>query len=116
MKIENFGPINLLELKLQNPFRNFFYKQRRYKLTKFWNKQFDYIDNCIKIYDKESNSTDGFFKWSQLVYQECWMYCKLGEKVNQKELDELSKERGFDIYMENFLKELLVYVNLWKKD
>lgn len=55
------------------------------------------------------------FMWSQLVWQEIGMWIREGKQVNKDEFNWMVKRRGFDNYMENYLKELLKYVSLGKE-
>mgnify|MGYP001614724932 CR=1 FL=1 len=111
MKLENFGPIKLFNLELQNPFRNVIYRYRINKANKKRNKDLNIINSLIV---RNRNVENYEFKWDQLVWQEIWMYCKIGEQVTETELSSLCDQRGFDLTMNIYLTNMLKYIGLGK--
>ena len=55
---------------------------------------------------------DGAWKWSQLVWQEAWMYISLAKQVEPEEFDWLCNRRGFDAMMRKYLEGMLRHVGL----
>lgn len=109
--IQNWGFIKYCQIEFQNPFANLIYKFRLKKTCKYWNDNIEYINTCIKYnQDKENYS----FKWTQLVNQEGFMYCKLGKQVEKRELLELCERRGFTEEMTCFLINWLKYIGIGK--
>ncbi len=88
-----------------------FCSRRLNKAIKKWNKDI----GSIKIYMKLSQKDDPYFYWKQLVWQEIDMYIKLGEQVTKEDFNCLIKRRGFDKYMINYLREMIIYVGLGKE-
>jgi hypothetical protein len=58
---------------------------------------------------------DGAFYWSQLVWQEVWMYISLAVQVDWDEYEALCKRRGFDAMMREYLAAMLIHVGLGRK-
>lgn len=110
--IENYGFIKYLKIEFQNLFRNIIYKYRLKRAIKYWNKNLNFINRCIQ-YNKEKENYS--FKWTQLIYQEGFMYCRIGKQVDRNELLELSKRRGFTEEMLCFLVNWVKYIGLGEK-
>lgn len=113
MKLENFGPFKLLEIQWQNPFRNLIYKYRFNKAIKKRSKDrflFYSLDKNEEIKFPENY----WFKWSQLVEQEIFMYIRLGKQVELKEFYDLCQRRKFYPEQIKYLREIIKYVGLGK--
>lgn len=65
-------------------------------------------DDLREIRDK----TWVMLQWSQLVWQEIWMFISLGKQVTNDDLYWISNRRGFDTPMRAYLKEMLIFVGL----
>lgn len=72
-------------------------------MIRYWNNNVNNINQAID----SSQDTFEAFKWTQLVWQEMWMWIKLGKKVSLAEFEEMCKTRGFDEKMRIFLCEFL---------
>jgi len=88
------------------------------RFSYIWDQNYDYIVKKIKIVqdldDKgflKDDVTKYVFKWS-LVRQECEMYCLIGEEVDPKDFKALSKKRGFDDNMKEFVIYIMKHIGL----
>ena len=52
------------------------------------------------------------FKWKQLVYQELFMWARIGDKVTDEEFEFIITRRGFTYNMISFLERGLKYIGL----
>jgi hypothetical protein len=95
-------------IRIPNPFARWQHRRRIVKATDKWNSSVDYIMSEAK------KTEDGSFKWSQLVWQEIWMYIGLGEQVEPSEFDTLCRRRGFTPAMRWYLQEMMIHVGLGK--
>ena len=92
-----------------SPVKNLLYWYRHRKALKKWNTDVPFITKQI------GDSDDRAWKWSQLVWQEIWMWCKLGEQVSQDDFDFIADRRGFDGAMREYLHDMMCHVGLGKK-
>lgn len=81
------------------------YEERIDKAVEWWNERVPWIQEQIAK-DRDQNSQ---FKWTQLVWQEIQMYCKIG---NVEDLEELCRRRGFNKTQRIFLRKALGHVGL----
>ncbi len=79
---------------------------RNRKAVAKWNADIPLIEAMAE------HHKDGGFKWSQLVWQEVWMYISLAAQVDHDEYDVLCKRRGFDAMMRAYLSVMLIHVGL----
>ena len=68
-----------------------------------------YCELDEKVYPQDSHIV---FKWSQLVWQEVWMYGSLGEKIDPAEFHVLCERRGFTPRMSGYLSSILIHMEL----
>ena len=102
--------------------QSLWYKYRINKAINKWNKDIPYIQKCIdednkvlpEIPEGESYRTHRLFYWQQLVWQEVKMYIRIGQPVDLKEFIQLCSRRGFTLNEQNYLRDLLRHVGLWK--
>jgi len=78
------------------------------ELVDWWNSRTGWIWEQMRTGD-----TDTCFKWEHLVWQELWMWEKLGEKVAPEDLDWMAQHRGFSPVQKDFLIEGLEVIGLW---
>lgn len=93
-----------------NIIKQFICDKRLDKAIKKWNRDIEIITTYINTCQKDNP----YFYWKQLVWQEINMYIRLDEQVTKKAFQCLVKRRGFDKYMVNYLREMIIYVGLGK--
>jgi hypothetical protein len=76
------------------------------KAEDFWQENISYINENAAL------SSDQFFKWNQLVWQEIWMWCKSTKRVSKQEFEQVCSIRKLDEKQVAFLEKALKYLEI----
>lgn len=101
---------SVIEIRVPNPLYRILFWVRMRRVVRKWNADMAIAEPFMKCLTAEDH-----FKWSQLVWQEIWMWVSLAEPERApRELPEMAKRRGFNQAQIDYIEAMMRHVWLWK--
>lgn len=93
---------------IPNPLAIALYRIRYWLAVRKWNRDIPWIQ--AHVLPGDGYDPGSLFSWSQLVWQEIWMWCKIGY-VTKLDFEWMCERRGFNATQRAYLEHMLNH--LW---